>query len=329
MPGQRPGPVCGTKDDCDLGTLALLESPCPGSLCALRSADIEAKAIAAGSHTIAPSLVPLRVIFREDESEVYGFDDLTHPEVPCKSVEIGKSDTIQAQIIPANTFANVQFTSSAPAKVQVVPAVAKSGLQVVTVTGVDAGESEIKASCGGRDLGEIKVKTYAKRIRTVAVRLVHEKNYNSTDVPDADIKAMLNAVYIQGVVEFKLTRLPAKTVEFDKDKDRQLDTKGPWMTAEMKAVVDACKDDNYDFNLFLVDKSNDPKCGGQAMFAQRYAFVHADVCSNPPKTIAHELGHAQGLQHYRHEDDEEALMYPTSAGGQRLREFDWVALHAV
>ncbi len=328
MAGQRPGSVCGTKDDFDLGTLALCESPCPGSLCALRTADVEAKAIAAGTHTIAPSLLPIRVVFRESEYEkVYGFDDLTNPEVPWKSVEIGKSDTIQAQIIPANTFANVQFTSSAPAKVQVVPAVAASGSQVVTVTGVDAGESEIKASCGGRDLGKIKVKTYAKRIRTVAVRLVHEKNYNSTDVSDADIEAMLNAVYIQAVVEFKLKRLPAKTVEFDKDKDKKLDTKGPWMTAEMKAVVDACKDDNYDFNLFLVDKSNDPKCGGQAMFDQRYVFVHADVCSDPPRTIAHELGHAQGLHH--RDDDEKALMYPTSAGGWRLREFDWVALHVV
>jgi hypothetical protein len=270
----------------------------------------------------------MSVVFRESEFEkVYGFDDLTHPEVPCKAVEIGKSDTILAEITPANTFANVQFTSSAPAKVQVVAAVAASGSQVVTVAGVAAGESEIKASCGGRDFGKIKVKTYPKRIRTVAVRLVHEKNYNSTDVSDADIEAMLNAVYIQGVVEFKVKRLPAKTVEFDKDKDGKLDTKGNQMTDEMKAVVDACKDDNYDYNLFLVDRPRDSNEGGEAPgFNQRYAFVHADKCSDPPRTIAHELGHAQGL-HHPVLDDKEALMYPTSAGGWRLRETEWDILH--
>jgi hypothetical protein len=325
--GQRPGPVCGSKDDCDLGTLALCDSPCPGSVCSLRAADIEAKAVAAGTHTISPSLRPTRVAFGQSEDETaYGFDDYTHAEVPRKSVEIGKSDTILAEITPANTFANVHFTSSRPTIVKVDPAVAASGSQVVTVTGVDAGVSEIKASCAGRDLGKIEVKSYARKIKKVAVRLVHEKNYKSTDVSDDDIEVMLNAVYIQAVVEFKLKRLPAKTVEFDKDKDGKLDT-DTWMTDEMKAVVDACKDDNYDYNLFLVDKPSDPKEGGQSMFNQRYVFVHADVCSDPPRTIAHELGHAQGLIH--HKEDKDALMYPTSAGGFRLREADWVTLHVL
>ncbi|MBI3777291.1 MAG: type VI secretion system tip protein VgrG, partial [Gammaproteobacteria bacterium] len=164
---------------------------------------------------------PTTVKFEEHNS-AFGFDNYTDASIPWKSVEKGKSDTAKAGISPPKKFANVNFTSSATAKVAVSPATAASDSQVVTVTGVDVGDAEFKAACGGSDLGKMKVKTYSKKTKTVAVRLVHETNYKSTNISDADIKAHLKKVFKQAVLEFTVTRLKEKTVAFDKNGDGKI-----------------------------------------------------------------------------------------------------------
>jgi hypothetical protein len=262
---------------------------------------------------------PTKVEFKES-NPVYGWDDHTDAAVPWESVEKGKTTTAKAEITPAGKFAHVQFTSSDSSKVTVSPATAGSDSQVVTYTGVANGESEIKASCGGSELGKMKVKTYTRKVKTVAVRLVNEKNYNSTNISDADITARLKKVYDQAVVEFTLTRLPAKTVEFDKNKDGKIDVDS-WMSDEMKAVRDACKDDSYDFNIFLVDKPSDGSFGFMDL-NQRYGFVHADSTSTPLKSLSHELGHGQGLAH--RQDDTDNLMKQGEGDNMwRLRKDQW------
>jgi hypothetical protein len=166
----------------------------------------------------------------------------------------------------------------------------------------------------------MKVKTFSRKIKTVAVRLVHEKNYKSTDLSDADIKARLKKVYEQAVVEFTLTRLPEKTVEFDKNKDGKIDVDS-WMSDEMKAVRDACKDDSYDFNIFLVDKPSDGSFGFMDL-NQRYGFVHADKTTTPLKSFSHELGHGQGLEHQQTDTDN--LMKQGEGDNMwRLRKDQW------
>lgn len=283
---------------------------------------------ACGPTVPCPPDCPTKVEFKEYNT-IYGFDDFTDAAVPWKSVEKGKSDTVKAEITPAGKFANVQFKSSLPANVTVSPATAASGSQVVTVTGVANGESEITATCGGAELGKMKAKTYTMKTKTVAVRLVHEKNYNSTDVSDADIKAMLKKIYIQAVVQFTLTRLPARTVEFDKNKDGMIDVDS-WMSDEMKAVRDACKDDSYDFNIFLVSKPTDGSTGFMQL-NQRYGFIHADNSTNGAQTIAHEMGHGQGLSHEN--SDGVNVMDPTAEATAgtltkwRLRKAQWDKLN--
>lgn len=262
---------------------------------------------------------PTKVEFKEHNT-VYGFDDFTVAGVPWKSVEKGKSDTVIAEITPPGKFANVQFTSSATAKVTVSPASAASGSQVVTVTGVDNGESEIKASCGGAELGKMKAKTYTRKTKTVAVRLVHETRYTSTDVPDATIQAYLKKVYDQAVFEFTVTRLPAKTVAFDLNRDGKIDVDS-WMSAEMRKIRDACKDDSYDHNIFLVNKSSDNSAGFMD-FNQRYGFIHPDV-GEPKKSVAHELGHGSAGLSHTPADSENIMFSDYSSAKWRLRKDQW------
>jgi hypothetical protein len=270
--------------------------------------------------TTLPCQCPTKVEFKEHGTN-YGFDDRTDSTVPWKSVEKGKSDTVKAQITPPDRASKAEFVSVSPDKVTVSPATASTDNQIVTVSGVDNGTSEVQSTCGGNILGKMQVKTYTKKTKTVAVMLVNEKSYNSTDITDQKIKDYLEKVYKQAVFEFKVTRLPAKTVEFDKNKDGKVDVNS-WMSDEMKAIRDACKDDGYDHNIFLVDNPSDNSLGFMD-FNQRYGFVHADKALNPELSFSHEIGHGGfGLRHTPGDSDN--IMYNFySPAMWRLRKDQW------
>lgn len=263
---------------------------------------------------------PTKVEFKEHGTN-YGFDDYTNSAVPWKSLEKGKSDTVKAKITPADRATKAEFESQDTSKATVSPSKASANNETVTIAGVNKGETDVKSTCGGSELGKIKTKTYTKKTKTVAVRLVHEKNYTSTNVSDAKIKAFLKKVYKQAVFEFKVTRLPAKTVKFDKNGDGKIDVES-WMSDEMKTIRDACKDDSYDHNLFLVNNPTDGSLGYMS-FNQRYGFVHAGKASAPEMTVAHELGHgAFGLGH-KNSDGVNNMSQGDTLDKWRLRKDQW------
>jgi hypothetical protein len=293
------------------------------------------------THTVTVKLP--KVNFNEHKT-VYGFDDFTVPDIPWKSVEKSKTDTVKAEITPNVMYAKVRFISSDTSKVTVSPDTATSGSQVLTVTGVDKGEAEIQATYNGTVIGRMKVKTFVRKTKTVAVRLVHEKNYKSKDISDAKIKNFLEKVYIQAVFEFKLKRLPSIKVNFDTitttenavtnivtrtpGADKKVDVhpsgnNAEWMTAEMIKIRDECKDDGFDYNIFLVDNPSDGSLG-YMNFNQRYGFVHVGTYKTSESTVAHELGHgAFGLRHTP--GDLEDIMYNYSPTWKnfRLRKDQW------
>ncbi len=268
----------------------------------------------------APCPCPTKVEFKE-KGDNYGFDDHTNSAVPWKSVEKGKSDTVKTEITPADKASKATFVSKKTSKVTVSPASASSANQTVTVTGVKTGTAEVQGTCKGGVLGKMKVKTYAKKTKTVAVRVVHEKNYKSTNVSDAKIETFLKKVYKQAVFEFKITRLKEKTVKFDKNGDGKVDV-GSWMSDEMKAIRNACKDDSYDHNIFLVNNPSDGSTGFMN-YNQRYGFVHADISSRGESTLAHELGHG-GFALTHTPGDADNIMYNYSSTTKwRLRMAQW------
>ena len=259
--------------------------------------------------------------FKEFATQKYGFDSYTNPPLigppggppivpplPWKSIKKGDTDKVLTDM-DAN-FAQVFFKSTVPAKVTVEPDNATAQIQELTLTALDVGQSEIQANQGnvnGPNLAKMNVKSYNEITKTVCVRLVHSKaepgigypGYTSTDIPDADIIAYLNTkTYNQAVCKWIVTRLdpPSKTVEFDDNHDLKLDV-STWMTPEMTKIKDACKDDTYQYNIFLVDNPSDESYGFMD-YNQKYGFVHPDFSPHGPTTVAHELGHgAFGLIH--------------------------------
>jgi hypothetical protein len=190
----------------------------------------------------------------------------------------------------------------------------------------------------------MKVKTYVRKYKKLAVRLVHANNYNSSNVSDAKIKSFIKKVYDQAVLEFKYKRLPAMTVNFDTitttsdpaterllgrapGPDRKVDVHPSgnieWMTDEMIIIRDACKADKYDLNIFLVDNPSDNSYG-YMMFNQKYGFVHVGVYGTPESVVAHELGHGGfGLEHTEHDLLDIMYNYSPTWNNFRLRKKQW------
>jgi hypothetical protein len=296
-----------------------------------RSGSVTSSLKTSGSGVVVPSpSCPVKVDFREEINRYgYGFDDVTNAFPWVSVVRKGKSGKVRADMAPLAQFGNVTFVSATPAIATVTPNKAAAKSNVLTVHGHKVGEVQIDAMCGGTSRGFFKVKVYEKIVKTVAVRLVHEKNYKSTNVSDADIRAALKKVYQQAGVEFVLKRLPAKTVAFDLNGDGMVDV-GNWVTAEMQKIIDVCKNDKYDFNIFLVNYPNDGSTGFMN-FNQRYGFIHADKSVSPQQTIAHELGHGLGLSHTPTDNVNIMENYAESSAGAftkwRLRKSQWDQLN--
>ncbi len=269
----------------------------------------------------------------------YGWDNYTDSKVPWKSVEDGnKTDTVKAEITPASAASQVYFKSTVPGKVTVSPAQASSSPETVTVTGVAKGESEIQANIGsvdGTTCAMIKTACYTKKLKTIAVTLVHEKatpgpggdaGYTSTDISDTDITDMLKKVYKQSVQEFTLTRLPEKTVDFDDNHDGKLDNNDSpgWMNPECTKIRDACQS-AHDYNIFIVSNGSDPNTTGWMKHGQTFGFVFPDTGGNA-RTFCHELGHGQGLSHSENADSQNIMYYSSSTTKWRLRKGQWDSL---
>jgi len=266
------------------------------------------------------------VEFKEDASQDYGYDDYTNAMEHWKSVENGKSDPVTAEIMPMDAADQVYFKSTATRKVTVSPNQATATPQTVTCTGVSKGESDIQANCGeemGMTIKTLKAASYPKKSKSVALRLVNETNYMSTDVPTAALTTYLNnTIYNQAVFEWTVTRLPAKTVAFDLNGDGMLDDNS-WMTAEMQVVRDNCDAPGYDHIIFFVDK---PTFGGTGFMDlnQKYGFVYADISATPNQTTAHELGHgAWGLMHTPVADGDNVMHPSVGANKIKYRKNQW------
>jgi hypothetical protein len=289
-----------------------------------------------------PAECPGRVTFHELGAK-WGWDDFTDAAVPWMSIQNGKSDTVSAKANPVGHGArmcNVTYESDNVAAVTVSPASGLADNQTLTLTGVSVGEATITAKCNGTAIGTFKVASYDLVTKTVAVRLVHETHYASTDVSDAIIGDYLKKVYKQGVVAWVVTRLPAKTLGFDKNTSSKNSALIPgtpdgkfdditWNSEEMRIVRDACKDDTYDANVFLINK---PAYGGAGIMThnQRYGYVFPDV-GTARKTIAHELGHgAFGLDHTDElaKLDADNIMFSDYSDAKwKLRKSQWDAMH--
>lgn len=157
-------------------------------------------------------------------------------------------------------------------------------------------------------------------------------NVNSTDVSDADIQAWLDKAYRQAIVTWEITRLPAKAVNWDLNRDQYLGTANPLYpgaylaTDEMQAIWPACEDTNYDINVMLVDNPKESNLRGQSARNGRSVFVFGNMSTFEAQVTAHEIGHAAfGLSDLdtNNSSDIDNLMWGIAGTSWRLRINQW------
>ncbi len=193
--------------------------------------------------------------------------------------------------------------------------------------------ANIDAEMNSKRIARLCVKGFVHKSIKIGVRLVHETSYNSNDIADNEILSALMPVYLQACIAVSICRLPAKIVSFDLDHDGMLDISN-WTTSEMQAIINECDDNsnNCDYMIYIVSNPNCYGVLGIMDFNQRHGFIHGGGGT----TIAHELGHGQGLVHTYERNssppekgiDRFNLMNPTySQNMTKLRFAQWIQLH--
>jgi LysM repeat protein len=107
--------------------------------------------------------------------------------IPWKSLRRGQQNTVKATIVPEKNVACVKFESS-NASVKVSPATAAAASQTLTLTGVSAGEAEIKATCNGATLGSFKVRTYDFSLPAMVADSKRKAGFNADGTIANDMK---------------------------------------------------------------------------------------------------------------------------------------------
>ena len=273
------------------------------------------------------------VDFVEDPTQYNGFDSYTNSFFPRLSLDASFENVARAEITPASAASNVYFVVTTGSSVSVSPSPATASPQTVTFTGSAEGSSTVHAKLGssgptGVDAAVIKADAYTLDWYNVAVRVVHETSYNSTDpYTEAELGSYLNGVvYNQAMVHFEVKKFDPMTVHFDLNGDGKLEVSESGWTSEQNFIINNCDPGtSYEKVVFVVDRPT-LNYGGQADSPGRYAFVYPDKSTDERHDTAHELGHAiPGLPDLNvpQSADQNNLMWWQSNGGTTLRSGQW------
>jgi hypothetical protein len=158
------------------------------------SPNIDGKEVKAyyGSTSIAINIVFVRVMFTENAGQTYGYDPNGEKEehypsfsldYSWKSVEIGQTDIINAEMAPTGLYEHVTFVSSDPVYFPVSPTNPTSDNQVLSlganVSGHATVKSRINKTEGCNHVGfksQVNIAGYSKKTKLVKFILIEEEN---------------------------------------------------------------------------------------------------------------------------------------------------------
>lgn len=240
--------------------------------------------------------------------EKYEFD----PDQPdWKFIEVGQVDHIEVNISPKESYENIFYNSIPNGIINFSPNKAFSNSDKITLYGVKKGKSVFEVNCGemgNKTIAELNIFSMESQEKTVGLRLVNAKNYNSTNINYTALESHLNeTVYNKVGVNWTVTELPPMTIDFDTipaGGDNKLliyrDPSNPStliFSEEMDIIINEGDDQGYDHIVFLVDNPS-LDLAGVSKKPGRHSFVFVNNSYKPSHTVAHELGHATwGLDH--------------------------------
>lgn len=181
-------------------------------------------------------------------------------------------------------------------------------------------------SLSGKMIGTMIISTYPQidyKLKIIRVDLKDgDKVYNTKDINSItsikQIENYLNNVYRQAIIRWQIDeKIDVINVEYDINEDGHIA-----INEEGKLSDEQIKITSYDFldpkifYLFIVDSPKTPekydRFLGQMRIFQTVGFIYASECLNEDElliTIAHELGHGQGLWHPEQQLSSEVIDY--------------------
>jgi hypothetical protein len=141
-----------------------------------------------------------------------------------------------------------------------------------------------------------------------------------------------NDIYNQAVVYWTVTKKTATDVNWDLDRDGQLDIghPGPWSSEEEVIINNCDPGGTHDVIVYYVDNP-DTSYGGMSPIPGTFCFVYPDETPDEKNFTSHELGHAKfGMDDLDSPDsyDTENLMWYSGSANKWLRLNQWIDIQA-
>ena len=284
---------------------------------------------------LAIHIVVVKVTFRKHPDQVYGFDDNpafinsngnkfcypfynTSPPkdgIPWKSVEVGKSDAVVAEISPVGVGNKVFLVSNTPQFLASPNAVSTSEISFAVQAGTENSEGLITASLGQEDglpggwLRLVSFPEVEKRIFLIEVYNAEIDPVSQALLPEqTEMNNQVSSIYNEGVVKLLIGNHILENSDYDLIPYNQIEIpeSGTYST-EMMSIYENCVlceevislfDQEEVWFIFIVDlptyQNGSPfDIQGRFDTELNYGFVflnnHSE--SNIINTTAHEFGH--------------------------------------
>jgi hypothetical protein len=274
------------------------------------------------------------VHFAANEKQHYGFDIKQHESlaseyeqteingevysIPWKSVKIGSTDPITAEIIGKDEFPESIGFKNLSSNLSIAPSESETAKTVTVQTTTEKEEitayvlQETTNEEGETEevsvpVGKLNVKQYELIRKNIVLVPV-----NDASIPSAStLQRELNKIYGQAVAEWEVStekpyEVSSEVLEELNDGESGMFASFPQnmrqFNRQFKRSVDFDKDAYY---LFIIEGNAHDKAGFMP-FKRQYGYIYKDKTENLTKTIAHELGH--GAFRLRHTFSDEAFI---------------------
>nr|HMQ70731.1 hypothetical protein [Ignavibacteria bacterium] len=282
---------------------------------------------------LAIHIVVVKVTFRKHPDQVYGFDDnpafekpnnttFCYPSyntsppkngVPWKSIKVGKSDLVVAEVLPEGAGGKVFFESDSQEFSVLTGVVSTSEVSFSIQTGTQSAEGLITAAVGqenGPAAGWLRVVNFQEEMKTVILIEVYDGNLDPAVhalLPtQEEIEMEVKKLYRGGVINLDISFSLLENLKYDVANYNEIEVPDDGnYSPEMNSIFQKCnscqtlnQQSTPIWFIFIVDlptvQNGIPyDIQGRNKLGLNYGFVFLKNHSEKSisNTIAHELGH--------------------------------------
>ena len=310
----------------------------------------------------AQDSVDIRVQFRPNANQVYGFDRKEHDVLATdypptliggetytpawKSVAAGRTDHVDVVAVASDSSLVVKFRTATGRSIVAQPGAEASEQQLLVVGTTHETVDELTAYVVEADTAGNETETTVGQLNVISYDELRQKvivvPVNDAAAPDAvRLSQDLNAIYGAAVAQWEVVIDDSFVAEaellagLDEGESGLLASFPRPMRQFNRAFRRSRAIDKDAYYVFLVPGGSASRAGqsrrGFMPFKQQFGYIFTEQAANLSQTIAHELGH--GAFRLRHPFDEFGLAKGTTdnlmdySEGTKLYKYQWDNVH--